>query len=156
MSIVVATASEERGILLTPELILPRLTASVVRVAVVQVGTPTFWGFGRRRLDRVSWLASPGPGEEQTLLAAPLGEHIYWGCDSTALVEQVADLYGGLEPLSTSDDIARELHAEISFARQALGEAGLPVALSLSHDMDLLVVAGPEEMLLPLLARQGT
>jgi hypothetical protein len=153
MSIIIAAAGEERGLLLTREIILPRLRASsVARFAVVEVGTPTFLGFGRRRLEQVSWLVPPGICEQQTLLAAPIGEDVYWGSDTTALIEQLADLYGALEPLHPSNDDAREAHASAMTAQQALGEAGLPVAMSLSQDLDLLVVAGPESLLGPLLA----
>ena len=153
MSIIIADASEERGRLLTREIILPRLRASsVARFAVLEVGIPTFFGFGRRRLDQVRWLVPPGICEEQTLLAAPIGEDVYWGSDTTALIEQLADLYGALELLDPSDGGAREARTCAMTAQQALGGAGLPVAMSISHDMDLLVVAGPESLLRPLLS----
>jgi hypothetical protein len=153
MSIIVADAGKERCILMTREIIFPRLRASSVgRFAVLEVGTPTFFGFGRRRLGQVSWLVPPGICEAQTLLAAPVGEDIYWGTDTTALIEQLADLFAALEPLDPINNAEREAHASAIAAQQALGEVGLPVAMSLSHDMDLLVVAGPESLLRPLLA----
>lgn len=152
MSVIVATAAEERGILLTREIVLPRLRpSSVMRFAVVQIGTPTISGFGRRRLGEVRWLVAPGPCNEQTLLAAPVGEDVYWGCDSAALAQDAAALYGAMEAIDPSDDVAREIRASAIAAQRALDDAGLPVVMSISHDMDLLVVAGPEGWLRPLM-----